>query len=112
MAKDYSVTPILRPGTHTYVATFRRADAIRRRLGRFLNFVASKYEFPSSMLRVPSVGRNDILRERGDIQWHPVEAVEALRQVLAEESAPIGNGRPYANPRCRHDSKRVRQPMP
>lgn len=50
-----------------------RRDAIRRRIGRMLNWSAQAYEYPTQMSAVDAVGAGDLDRERGAIVWHSID---------------------------------------
>lgn len=72
-------------GDETRKAGRRRAARVN--LGRFLNWAARNWGYPSPMLAVPSVTKSQVLRERGDIHWHTLDeveqAIEAIPQRLA-----------------------------
>lgn len=59
-----------------------RRDAARRRLGRFLNFCAATWEFPSVMLKVRKQGKKALERERHSIQWNEEKDVQAVLKKL------------------------------
>ena len=59
-------------------------DALRRRVGRCLNWSAERWEYPSQMKGVRAVKKIDLERERGEIHWHQVDEVEAA--VVAQEN--------------------------
>lgn len=60
-------------------------DAIRRRVGRLINWAAGRWEYPSQMARVASVGKADIERERGDIHWHSLEEVKTALEAMPDD---------------------------
>lgn len=60
-------------------------DAIRRRVGRLINWAAERWEYPSQMQRVRTVDKQDIERERGDIHWHSLDAVKAALIGLPDD---------------------------
>lgn len=72
-----------------------RRDAMRRRVGRFLAWCASTWDYPSQMDRVPTVGRLAVARERGDIHWHAETEVEAALKALPQR---LKAARPKAKP--------------
>ena len=62
-----------------------RRDALRRRLGRFINWGAQRYEYPSPMQLVRAVSKVDLDREKGDIHWHTMEQVDAAIAQLPDD---------------------------
>ncbi|HYF48884.1 MAG TPA: hypothetical protein VEJ63_05740 [Planctomycetota bacterium] len=61
-----------------------RRDAIRRRVGRLLNWSAGN-RYPSQMLDVEAVKKADIHRERGAIHWHELAEVEKVIDGLPSD---------------------------
>ena len=62
-----------------------RRDAIRRRLGRFINWSAKRWKYPSQMLDVRAIDRGALDREKGEIQYHALSEVEAAIAKLPNE---------------------------
>lgn len=60
-------------------------DAIRRRIGRLINWGAERWEYPSQMQRVRTVDKQDIERERGDIHWHSLDEVKAALAAMPDD---------------------------
>jgi integrase len=54
------------------------------RVGAFLNWAAQRWGYPSPMSGVKNVPRHAADRERGDIQWHDLEPVEAAIDALPD----------------------------
>lgn len=55
-----------------------RRDAAIRRIGSFLNFCATTWEFPSVMLKVEKPSQGQVARERAGIHWHEEREVAAV----------------------------------
>lgn len=64
-----------------------RRDGIRRRIGRFVNWAAAEWQYPSVMGQVPAVGAGALAAERGDIVWHAEAEIEAALQGIADQAA-------------------------
>jgi integrase len=65
-------------------AVRRRKERIK--LGRFINWAAKTWGFPSPMPSVPGPKSGAVARERGEIHWHSMAEVDAVLEGLAGDS--------------------------
>lgn len=65
-------------------AATRRWKA-RLRVGRFLNWAAKLYGFPSPMYQVPAPTAHQLQRESGEIHWHALKDVDAAIKALPDD---------------------------
>ena len=62
-----------------------RRDALRRRVGRFLNWSAEKWKYDSQMKAVKAVKKAELKREKGGIHYHSKTEVENAIRKLPKE---------------------------
>jgi hypothetical protein len=62
-----------------------RRDALRRRLGRFLNWSAKRWGYASQISAVRAVKKEELDRERGGIHHHSIGEIEAAIEKLPSD---------------------------
>ncbi len=72
-------------GTASEHSRATRRDGVRRRLGRFINWSANRWEYRSQMLSISAVEKSELDRERGEIHWHSLEEIEAGLKMLPDD---------------------------
>jgi hypothetical protein len=53
-------------------------------IARFFSFLQERYALPSLMPAIPFPGKNDVERERGDIEWHTLKDVQKAMNSLPD----------------------------
>jgi len=71
-----------------------RRDALRRRLGRYLNWSAKLWGHASQISAVRVVKKEEIERERGTIHYHAATEISAALEKLPSPYWNRGNRRP------------------
>jgi len=61
-----------------------RRDKVRIRLGRFINWAAKRWTYQSPMKDFPAARKQQLRRDRGEIDWHTLEEVEAAIEGLPD----------------------------
>lgn len=59
-----------------------RRDAEHRKIGRFLNWSAQQWSYPSPMQALKPPSQLQLSRERGEIHWHSIDEVEKAIAAL------------------------------